>query len=288
MRTSSKPEFPELMDGGVLHNNPVNVAMAEARQICLASNQTPTPDIVLSLGTGLPKEHSDDFQDQKDANLPRLSFFRKMITLVQYQIQLNLDAESRWRQHAERYHDNSDWEQRLFRLNPDLKQEPPNMDDVDMVEPLKLMVTGWLDGERVKAQINEICGVLVASSFYFQPSGSMRQGNEQGSMVLKGVIKCRLSDRSELRALGAFLASCYPPSFVLIEPSGRRQHIETSLQDMQNFGQHRDIPLEVDVPAGEALTTLALQLPGLVPNGQRIFNLSGFPRDLANNDFKFQ
>ncbi|KAI1101208.1 hypothetical protein F4804DRAFT_17888 [Jackrogersella minutella] len=283
--------YPELMDGAILHNNPIEIAMEEARHIALAGSLCATPDIVLSLGTGLQKDtyHQEDKPSIASKifpkSQPKLSFFKMLFTMVKNQMQLNLDADARWTTWYQKIHTNQELVDRCYRINPDLGVAPPLMDDVVKVTFLRQTVTGWTNTDAdAKCNIGRIACTLVASSFYFEHTGSVRS-RPNSSLELNGMIRCRLSDPAELKALGRFLDSGLKSvSFVVIGTDELDQTVSIPLQDMVEYGHYDAIPVTITLPAEEKETRIVLRLPGFDKKSDD-FNISGFPRKLMQCDF---
>ncbi|ETS74669.1 hypothetical protein PFICI_13153 [Pestalotiopsis fici W106-1] len=200
--------FVELMDGGILHNNPINIAMEETAKIAFQENLNQRPDIVLSLGTGMPYEGlrrsrssaAPTGQENQERQRTRVPFAKTLFTLISYQIKLNLDAQSQWERWMSSFSHPDDGQ--LFRVNPDLRKEPPAMDKVEEIEPLIQSVDGWLAQNN---DIDDIARTLVASSFYFGRVGNAERGSRTG-VQLRGLIYCRLSENADnIKALGEYL-----------------------------------------------------------------------------------
>jgi hypothetical protein len=276
------------MDGGLLHNNPVQVALEESRRVASITQQMPDPDIMLSIGTGLPRQMSsnDSLGDVAKMSIraAKPSWLHNLFTAVAYQIKLNIDAERRWSQAIQQ---NSRIKERMHRVNPDLGKEPPEMDNVNEVWPLRQAVVGWLQDFKPKQQINEISCILVASTFYFERDGRAAL-TSPSSIMLPGTIKCRLSDnRDAMRKIGIFLSdSRAPPAFIVENtPSTDKGHrIGVPVEAMVETGSFEEIQVSLKVPGEDTITSIMLDLPGISAKHRR-FPISGFPRALTRCDF---
>ncbi|KAK6220922.1 hypothetical protein LQW54_001842 [Pestalotiopsis sp. IQ-011] len=286
------------MDGGFLHNNPILVAMEEAKRLAVSHHLSTTPDIVLSLGTCLPQEKtrqlfkrtSDTWRPCEEKDPQSGQFKTPFITVktllqaVKFQIRLNVDSQYKWEQWTQQY---ADLATRAFRVNPDLGDEPPSLDAVDKVTPLRQQVAGWLLDHKRVTQIKEISCTLVASSFYFEPFGQPEKGDES-SIQLQGFIRCRLSDdASDIKALGTFLGTCTSPAhFVVENSSAPDDDITIPVQSMMSGGLYQGVEVMLTLSSEDNDSTIALKLPGL--GEVRLYPLSGFPRNLMKNDFAAQ
>ncbi|TGJ87061.1 hypothetical protein E0Z10_g1710 [Xylaria hypoxylon] len=294
--------FPEMMDGAILHNNPIDIAIAEARKLASAQEQQPIPDLVLSVGTGLPKyTQTEEESSSRSTNLKDLAvqgkmgihrrapFIRTIFTMISYQIKLNLDSERRWVAWSEPLLRDPQWKDRLYRFNPDFGEEPPPMDDVGKIQSLSNNVVGWIENHAdVQEKISQVACSLVASSFYFERVGKPVQV-QSSSIQLRGLIRCRISENSqEIRALGAFFASCHSPAAFVVEDSADGDgdlRIEIPVGKLREHGLYEDIHVDITISSETTNTTIALDLRGISKN-RRMFNISGFPRQLMQNGFQ--
>lgn len=291
----------ELTDGGILHNNPIEIAMEEVRRLASAENLAMKPDIVLSLGTGLPKkgsmvEDSDITVRSLGAlrgSLPGLltaraqakfSLLRMAFTMVKNQVRLNLDCERRWDYFCNEFAGDPDWRARMHRLNPDLLTEPPVMDKVGEVDSLYDKAKNWVALGKTKDHISNIACILIASSFYFERSDHVSRG-QNSYYQLHGLIRCRLSDdANDVKALGRLLGSCVKPAaFVVKIPGSNDEEYAVPVQEMIDSGHFEGVELEVTVQGEETITTIDLRLEGLARSC--LFHLSGFPRMLLKEAF---
>lgn len=289
------------MDGALLHNNPIQIAIEEARRLAIERNLHARPDIVLSLGTGqskdqpAPEDWARDFGSSGHIKFTakglhqrqKLSLLPMLFTIVKHQLKMNLDCEKRFEQVRQEYTKDSEASRRLHRLNPYLGEEPPLLDAVDKVDLMLNNTRGWTQREEAKAQIHDIACKLVASSFYFQRIGGPGKAQGRGSPIqLRGIIKCRLTNTSEVMALGSFFAKCSPvPTFVLINYVSTDQEVTIPVDVMESQGHFGGVEVRLTVPGEDAVASIELKLER--PNGKnrRLFCLSGFPRKLVKEDY---
>lgn len=286
------------MDGAILHNNPIQVAVEEARRLAIERRMNLKPDIVLSIGTGQPQEwQSSEVTEQTGSGAlskekmmmkhqRKLPFLQMMFTMVSYQVKLNIDCEIRYNHVAREWAKDPMWAGRLHRINPNLGREPPPLDAVHEIDSMVQNVRGWLQHKDEKRRIHAIACKLVASSFYFARRGNAGKG-EGSSIQVQGVIKCRLTEQVEVTALGKFLASCiHEPTFVVINYFSPDLEIDLPTQAMLSDGRFDGVEVDITVSGEDASTSIELKLEREGLQDQRLYRLSGFPRKLIKEDFK--
>jgi hypothetical protein len=275
------------VDGGVLHNNPVEIAMQESRRLAEARNLSLTPDILLSVGTGLHKVHhpSEMLSDAHPGSSQNpVNWLRTLFTMISYQVRLNLDSERRWAQQRGRQTSLKDW---MYRINPDLGVEPPPMDAFEEVARLEDIVRGWVNNSpEAKDEITNAACLLVASSFYFERNGNPVVANRT-CIELPGIICCRLKDESAVAGIGKFIANCHPTANFVIEntpKSDPEQRIKVPIQAMVRDGYYKQPLVDIVIPGEDAETMISLDIPA-IDSRRRRFPISGFPRSLIKQDF---
>lgn len=158
-------------DGGLKHNNPINLALWESKRLWPAISQ---PDIVLSLGTGADP-HSHKAQPPyvrhilNDGFIPRT--WRSFMS--------SLDGESTWK--SFRNHLSESSKSHFFRLNKVLSQ-PVAIDDVREMEPLRRSIV-------MSPEYTEIAVALLASRFYLELC--RRPEYQGGHYRCYATIRCR-------------------------------------------------------------------------------------------------
>lgn len=271
-----------------MHNNPVEIALEEARRLAEVSQQARDPDLVLSIGTGLSKALDSSPMSAvppMPSRLPRTGWLKNLFTMVNYQIKLNIDTEKRWNTVKSQ---NAELGGRMLRINPDLGSEPPSMDDIKQLEPLRQSVQGWLSYDNQKTLVTRTACILVASCFYFERNGSARFAQSSG-IELPGRIKCRLSSNPDaIRGLAEFFSAakkkiCFN---VLNDPSDRaQQSYELPVGSMKANGSWDDVDVCVRVPGEDASTTISVDMHDICAKGRQ-YTISGFPRVLMRHDFE--
>ena len=171
------PSIGTFQDGGLKHNNPINLALWESRHIWPVLER---PDAVVSLGTGMAKDPTTPTAPNfrhviYDGFIPRL--WRSFMS--------SLDGQSIWREIWNRLDTGS--RQDFFRLNVKLTGEGPAMDDVDRMEELRYCVRQQGNDE---SSCDKVAFALLVSAFFFELSSvPLFYG---GFYYCKGTVRCRI------------------------------------------------------------------------------------------------
>lgn len=162
-----------LQDPGLQANNPILIAMSEFQSLWPAQR---TPDFILSLGTGF--EEGD--KDEPTRSPVRLRFWKRILqelTIATKGSKLAQDWESAMP---------SEWRSRYNRLDMAYEVEPP-LDNFAAIEPLKPLVSDWLQGNE---QVKDVWELMLVSNFYFELDDY--PFFEDGRFHCTGKILCRL------------------------------------------------------------------------------------------------
>jgi len=173
-------------DGGLKHNNPINLALWENRYIWPSANV----DMVLSLGTGTTKASASPSAPNfrhvfLDGFIPRL--YRSFIS--------SLDGQSAWQDLQNRLDNES--RKDYFRLNVILTEKQFTIDDVNCMAELRDCVHTKSD---FKHNCTEIVHAILLSSLFFELSHMPLFVD--GVYHCYGMIRCRLDGICMLEALG--------------------------------------------------------------------------------------
>jgi len=179
------PALGTFQDGGLKHNNPVNLALWESGYIWPTTNI----DMVLSLGTGTNKASvspsAPNFRHIiLDGFIPRL--YRSFIS--------SLDDQSAWQDLQNRLDSQS--RKDYFRLNVTLTDKQFTIDDVDRMQELQDCVK---EQPNLSQNCTEIVHAMLLSSLFFELSQMPIFTN--GVYRCPGFIRSRLDGRIMLEAL---------------------------------------------------------------------------------------
>jgi len=163
----------KFQDGGLRHNNPINIALWESNRIW---GHKTSKDVVLSLGTGTQASATTTQATESIYNgfIPRLC--RSFLT--------SLDGELIWRDLLN--HLGSDAGNKFFRLNITFKNKEPRLDDVKAMDRLSQGV----DDSNEKEKLADIKLALLASCFFFELKQAPRF-DPSGFFVCHGEIRVR-------------------------------------------------------------------------------------------------
>ena len=180
------------LDGALYHNNPVRVADLERRLIWPDTNNSP-PDILLSIGTScdntIRNEAQQNFnlhkqrtftmppesRETEEGNRPgilrreRVPQPRKFINILMNRVGNILDTELTWLTFmSEAIRGDQDDKTRYHRINPNIGEEPPKLDETKKLPHLRHRMTHVMRNAAFHNQIGEVARRLVASSFYVE------------------------------------------------------------------------------------------------------------------------
>ncbi|KAL8906193.1 MAG: hypothetical protein Q9171_006376 [Xanthocarpia ochracea] len=300
------------LDGALYHNNPVRVADLE-RRLIWPETEDSTPDLLLSIGTSCNNKINDAVQrsagllrQRKPAMGPKPSSTvvsgprriftrrhkksqpRKWFNILVNRIENILDTELTW-QHfmAESGRGDELNRSRYHRINPNIGEEPPRLDDTKKLPHLRQRMVHVMKEKTFQNQIGEVARRLVASSFYVEVPAKPRNVHDPDASV-PVEIRCRFpSDSQEIRRLGDYLKNVstlkFKPHFIFTEQksSGREpQQIPITSKVIESMMMNASFCLEsVHIPVSNenAVITGNLSLAS-----DEYLPISGFPRALAS------
>ncbi|KAF6832216.1 hypothetical protein CPLU01_06315 [Colletotrichum plurivorum] len=301
------------VDGALYHNCPVAVAHHERRMIWADTANT-VPDILLSIGTGVntlehvsqsPRHDPDFAKYHGTSSKPKKTFLPVQLgNIVVGRFDRLLACSTIWADFLtdigpQAYHQMGNREDRRYiRVNPGFQFKVPRLDAVDSLSLLIAETRKYTNDNKKK--IREIAHRLVASSFFFEKDFGTVRAVEDG-FLCSGRIRCRFSSSPEkVKKLGYFFRGClqgtFEPHFVLEEigtSTREAQQIpvgETIINDMYIRGVFTMRNLRVFVSKELSTTNISLCLqPGPYPiSRSALLPISGFPRDLMNEDIHLQ
>lgn len=168
----------------------MRVADLERRLIWPDTEYSP-PDILLSIGTGCNsttrleavnflhcRRREPDFMPTRSSSavgthhnvfekIRKTTEMSKVIKLLKNRVENILDTEMSWLKFmSDGARGDEEAKTRYRRINPNLKEDPPNLDDIKMLPYLRRKMYGIMWQKDFQKQIGEVARQLVASSFY--------------------------------------------------------------------------------------------------------------------------
>lgn len=210
-----------------------------------------------------------------------------------------LDTEICWLEfmsdvNARKY---EDVQERYWRINPDLTDDPPALDNIKEFPDLQRRMRQIMKHADYQKQTGEIARRLVASSFYLEvllslpdDSGIIFYGmaylfSSKTKLICEAEIQCKFSSASqELRHLGDYFKNMttlnYQPYFLIGEKDSASEPIQIIItqQLIQGMTMNASFelgPVLIPVSTESAITTVSLS----IVDGEEI-PISGLPRVL--------
>ncbi|KAI8669943.1 PNPLA domain-containing protein [Fusarium sp. Ph1] len=236
----------EYWDGGVSLNNPAPVAVSE-RQLIWPTKEKTNPDILLSVGNGWSPGAASG---KHWCPSGKISDLHK-------HLRENMDSGDKWDKSLGVSGMQPKW---YTRLNPEVSKALPAQDHMEALEngSIEMIASNYLREPSTKDRIAEVCRVLVATSFYFEPAQRPRQ-DEDGNFVIQGEILCRFPNGSDtVKGLGRAIRKLRNPRIELISPRLDRWSIDDAvISRLESHGVYR-LPIEIEAPSSAMEINFAL------------------------------
>ena len=160
-----EPSKQTYIDGGIWHNNPVNIADSERELIWPDIAHLP-PDLLLSIGSGCCQKLPSPKRPSKAARRRGIgSNLKACYRLAVDHIESSLDSEKIWREYLERVPPSQEQKRRYIRLNVLFEEAPPKLDEVDSIDELEDFTRKqWSRDPRIV----DVAQDLIASCFFFE------------------------------------------------------------------------------------------------------------------------
>jgi hypothetical protein len=178
------------LDGGIYHNNPINVADRE-RKLIWPSIQDEQPDLVVSIGT----LYCDKPKEKRTPSWPSYSsrgiiaHGKHLQRMAQDHIHSSLDSERTWETYLSIKAPSAENKRRYVRINPQISYDPPKLDAKQDMESLREK-TRFLVGED--PQIKVLAHRLIAACFYFDAHSDVKEDFAHGTYEVAGKCHCGL------------------------------------------------------------------------------------------------
>jgi len=180
------------LDGALFHNNPVRVAHQESKLIW-EDVRDAHPDILLSIGTShngqetmgyveptlrrrkhmttLRGTASEPVVPPRPSRAPwlRLPVFPSFLGVMVNRMENILNTEQTWKNFRTDLSRTPSADERYERINPNIGQHPPRLDEKDKLDELRTKVIDRLvQSANYQRKIARISRRLIASCFYFE------------------------------------------------------------------------------------------------------------------------
>ena len=158
-------------DGGIYHNNPIKIADQERKLLWPHLADDP-PDIILSIGTSYNSLSVRRKAPQQPyaLRLGIINHGKQLLKIAMDHVASTLDSERVWNEYIDVLNLSSRNVHRYVRLNPDLLEDPPALDQVDKMKYIQDIVRRKMRGDE---RIGQVALQLIATSFYFEKTGQI-------------------------------------------------------------------------------------------------------------------
>lgn len=140
------------------------------------------PDIVLSIGTAFGPNPSRAIE-RKTSLRGVIAHGKSLYTIAKNHVTSSLDSEMTWKKYMTVLQPPSIHRSRYVRLNPQLTEDPPALDEVSRMKYIQDLTREEFNGDD---RIREVALKLIASSFYFEKS-TLAESKEDHAFQCKGL-----------------------------------------------------------------------------------------------------
>lgn len=153
-------------DGALYHNNPIQIADKE-RKLIWPNMEAEWPGIVVSIGTGFSRNSRPTDDKSMPLRWGVFSHGKSLYKIAKNHIAMSLDSEATWETYMNILQPPSIHRSRYVRLNLELAEDPPKLDDLPQMKYLQDLTR---DKFMNDSRIQSVALQLIASSFYFEKS----------------------------------------------------------------------------------------------------------------------
>lgn len=298
----------QYIDGGLRQPCPVWVAHQEMKMIWSDVANSP-PDIVLSVGAGCIVRNEYGFRSDRSNHLgigtssktttppmkPIGKYPSKLTEavdkLADYHKPSRIWDQFMARRSSSNLLETAEDSKHYIRISPELNIRAPRFDDIQRFDEIEREAEEVL--QQNTAEIKEVAHRLVASAFFFEKEGLVKQ--TPSGYTCEGSIFCRFrSSSDEMKGLGAFLRSSLKGSFepyFMVEddmPGSAAQQLiltEAAIRNMYQQGYFDMEPIRIDAIKEHTAIKITLCLQAFpYISGEMTLPISGFPRQLMSED----
>ena len=169
-------------DGAIYHNNPIQIADKE-RKLIWSDLENEYPDIIVSVGTTYNSAARMSAEKAASPRLGVLSHGKALYRMAVDHIASALDSEKAWHSYMNVLQPPSNHRAKYIRLNPQLHEDPPRLDEVERISYIQDVVRGMFSMDE---RIQKVALHLISSSFYFEKSQSIELASD-GSVEIRGM-----------------------------------------------------------------------------------------------------
>ena len=174
------PSKQVYIDGAIYHNNPIQIADKE-RKLIWPGLGNESPDLIVSVGTTYNSAARLSTEKAASPRLGVVSQFKALYRIADYHIASALDSEKAWHSYMSVLQPPSNHREKYIRVNPQLNENPPRLDEVERMSYIQEMVREMLCSDD---RIQKVALRLIASSFYFEKTQSELASDE--SVQIRG------------------------------------------------------------------------------------------------------
>ncbi|KAE9983700.1 hypothetical protein BLS_003847 [Venturia inaequalis] len=270
-----------LIDGAIWHNNPIVIAEQE-RKLIWPELEDKFPDIILSLGTATSHRLRRAESSRAPAQRGIISHASDLVNLVRNHMATSIECDRIWDGYIDQL-PKFVKASRFVRINPELPDEVPALDDVEKMTSLREAAEDWL---RNQSKVKKVALQLIASCFYFEVLGSIINGKDE-AYVAEGRICCRFAEgTSEIQELGRCLGPKTGKLKFMVREAviGSRNDQYILFPQDTVRGMILDRLFQMPIITIKISEKLSITDFNLVMDEDHIFPISGFPRSIFGDE----